>query len=936
MPFPGSDQQSLSYRVEIDRSSLSETVAMIRESVGQAMTDAVQMSMGASGRVLDAAAIATSRAQGVGSVIKETTQGLTSADAVTEQSKRGSATMSLMQAAAIRSGMADPGFSQTRTKLNTAANARMSDFKTNFEEGALSVTHGVGSVLSTIGSVATLASLFPPAAPIAVPVAAIADAGAALVSVGTMGWERTVERERFERALSKYGKWDARAITKDFEQRVRMMGDVNFGEATMVARSALANMGTQYVNQRDVANVLAESLNDWRAAGKLLGADRSEALAVTGELYRMGVRPGDQLRDLFAVTAATATTSGANAMALHQAGMQFGTESAARGYGLLAANMQFQIQTGALAEATRMGLVDRATLTTAAGFSGPVLEQQMAAATNMITEGRRLAMGTGYGRLATAGILAGGSGDLMSMGQAAAGMSLQQMLEAPALASTVDPAKVLAATTSQAAGTLKSLGQQVTNNALVSTLMQSYGMNESAARQQAMLYLNPEIMGRQQARMLQAEQTAFDESVNIAGGPARVWRSFESWAGDTWRENVTEGDTKNLLYGATVNPVTGLVARPALLATWLAEKATGSKYRGFGGVGTAVSDLWDVSGGELLRDIGDVFAWDEDPTSWVLATERGGGRARGAATMRMMTKSQIRGMTRLDFNTSMSEVEKTRNWVATHKGLSSNQAVVREMGRSIDADIGQWLDDNSGELSGIKNDLAYAAGGEWNRDKVTHLMAVGSTAIARIQGAKPGTEAYDEAIEAFAQEIQTDQSFGVDSIEQARKVAKEFVGGRASKAFSTEQYVDWARRRTDMTLAGMMGATLGSDQTKKDFAGRFLRGGASSTSGKAFMRLKDSGNLETFFSAAMSRGEISRDLISKAQKSGHSAFMEFQLELAAAAAPEQLRAANEKEQASRTTATASAGAMDERVLAKWEMIGDKLERLVTTLEARGN
>lgn len=912
MPFPGADQQNLSYRVEIDRSSLSDTVAMIREAVGQAMTEAVQSVAGASGQVMDATAVATSRVQGLRSVVDGATAGLTSPDAVTDQAKRGSATMSLMQAIAVRAGLSEPGFSTTRNQMSAAASMRMSQFSSGVDETILGVTNGAQSVLGIIGGVASAVALFPPAAPVAGLVATGAMVAEGAIGLATVGFERTIERERTERYLSKYGKGTAREMTRAFEERVRSLGGVDFEEASAIGRSALMNLGTQNMTAREAGQAMFDAIGDWKAAGKLLGADRSEALAITGELYRMGIRPGENVRSLFASSAAASQSTGMNAMALSQMGMQFGAESAARGYDLLSSNMQFQLQAGTIGEAIRAGSMSRATLTTIAGTTGPLPDQVIAATQNYLAEGRRFSMGTGFGQMASMNVLAGGRG--------AAGMSMQDLLSAPARMAQVDPTKVLGAAASQVATNLKSLGVQVTGDTLVSGLM-NMGMNESAARMQAHMFLNPEEVSIQRARAAITGQETYAESMDVAGGPTRLWRKLQSGIADTWRENITEGDSK-MLWAATGNVgMSGM--------TLLAERVTGSKYRGFGGAITAAGDLMDASLGEGLREIGDLFAWDENPNSAWYARDVAAARGKGATRLQILTQGEIKGMSSERFRDSLRAFTEKRQWMAKNYGMTDTKAVTAEMLKDADRVIGNWIDDNAGAVSGLQNTLKQKTSGmDWSKDKVKRVLSTGASAKLKFAQAKPGSKEAEQAIDDMADELMLDPSLGLESREQARAVAQETLAGSAMSSFREEDLQTIATARADSGVQQAMSAALEDDDTKKSLANRLFK--KDSAGAREFMKLKDTKGLDRFTKEAVEMGYVSQATKDRAKKAGVSITEQVQREVAMAGAPLDLKKKEAAAAAAAPKAKTDAGA--DSASGDVKQLVQRMDRLITVLE----
>jgi len=412
--------QTLAYRVEIDQSSLSETVQNIQAAVGQAMSTAIASVRGFS----DSAQATTSTALGTASgnlafMDQQRSRLLTQPTAAPAT---GTSVTQVIQAVAVKTGMIDPGFSQTQTGMMGAANATLRDVRSSIPEMASKAGHFLSGVLGW----GSMIGLVPGLGPVGLGLGA---AGTAL-DLSMVGLDRMNDRDAMQRMLMRYGDTSARAIVDQVERATVSMKNVGFDEASLVARSAILNIGPEYLNAGNAGKAVMDAIADWRFAGKALGISKEDALAETGSLYRMGIRPGDAVQNYFAGVSTAAQGLGVSTTALSQQAMQVGQASMGLGYDGLNAQNQFLIQTSMVAEGLRRGAMDQGKLSMMAGFFGSQADQGMAIAQQRMASSRVLANST-FGQFAMMGIASGQTGSISQMHAAASGASVQDILTMP-------------------------------------------------------------------------------------------------------------------------------------------------------------------------------------------------------------------------------------------------------------------------------------------------------------------------------------------------------------------------------------------------------------------------------------------------------------------------------------------------------------------------
>lgn len=805
----GQNEQQLRYRVEIDRNSLADTVQTVREAIGQGLTSAVQGVQGGADRVASTAAVAMASAQGHLGFLSETRARLTPDRSLGADS---SGTMTLMRSMAIRAGMVDPSFSSTRAGLSMAANSTMSEFRITAEEKALGAVNGLASVIGFAGTVAN----FVPG--IGAPVKAALDAALFGLEGSTMGWERSVERRRMQRMLGRYGASESGDITREFEDRVNGLANVSYAEASAVARTVLANVGPENLDRTQVRRALNDAIGNYQAAGKLLGMDREQALAETGAMARMGIWKADEVQGLLARTASAAMVTGMDPAALAVAGRSFMEGSAAIGYGAFSSGLQFQAQTGMIGEALRAGQMSRGMLTAAAGFAGPQANQVVAASQNYITEMRAVSE-TGIGRMISAGILAGGRGDIQALAGSAAGMSLQERMEFELNRYDVDPTRIASAAGATFTHQLGAMGVAPTQEALAGLYHAQLGMSLSAANLAAFNQIHPEIAERESYRARSAQQFALVQGGASSAGFGRFGAEMKSGFGDLWDSGIVQAPTET-------NPflITGTLGVSSAVTSSM-RWATGHDYRGFRGYGRALKDAWTGTVGTVVSGMWDNWSFTNRPGRGFLDMEN--QRFFDPERPQILGKTDVNSLTGSDLIEETSRLSSIRLGTMKDYGSTDAGKMVEYVQRNRANLIGEYVDKNNSAFNNRISGVQYALR-EPGKD-----INLGTSQAEAIFGAIVGDFAYagtkehptEAAIRKATEKIMLDPSLGAGlSNKQARQVVEAYQRSGVFNLIPDSIKSSIQKLSIDEKLIQGSRQILADEESKKHVAGMFVPG----------------------------------------------------------------------------------------------------------------
>jgi hypothetical protein len=418
MPPFDRQEKTLVYRVELDESSLAQSIRTARETVGVGLSQAVDQAAAVGQAVNLTAATAAAR---IGSHLEfmERTRQVLAAPEETRASAHG---LGVMRALGVKAGVVSPRFSETQASLESRADRELLGDPTGVKGlQRASTLMNVANFAAGIGLMFTGVGAVP---------GALLTVGSLVSQTGAdIGFDRAISKRMLAGHMRDVGMDRALAVSDEFERYI-MQQRVPFKEAMEVGQAALASMPRAALQDPTrLRNTLISAVETWGQVGKAFGMEKEEALAATTELFGLGIDP-IRLRNSSYIggVGQLANRFGINAGAMNAVGMDVMRQAMVGGYDALSAGNLFQLQTQMVAQMTRSGVLSRGDLAMAAGFSGPQSEMQLAASKNLMAAGMRFRE-TGFGNALAAGIAMGGQGDYMQLMARASTMSTQQMLE---------------------------------------------------------------------------------------------------------------------------------------------------------------------------------------------------------------------------------------------------------------------------------------------------------------------------------------------------------------------------------------------------------------------------------------------------------------------------------------------------------------------------
>lgn len=628
-------QKTLVYRVEMDESSVAQSIRTARETVGIGLSQAVDEAARIGQAVNFTAATAMARA-GSHLDFMDRTRQILAAPAETQLAPHGIGTI---KALGVALGSVTPRFSETQTSLDQRAGDKLFGDPT----GVIAMQRA--SAVANAGMFATgVGLMFVPGGQVA---GAALMATQALASIGvSTGMDRAIERRMLAAHMRGLGMDSAMNVARSYEDVANGL-NVGHQEAMQIGMAALASVDRSRLRTASGARgVLVGALNDWKSVGKGLEMEKEEAMSTAAEFYRLGVTPGS-LGSIVGGISAMSRGFNINPAALATATMDVMRQASVGGYDVMSAGNQFLLQSGMISQMMRSSVISRSDLAAAAGFSGPQAEQ-VSAVSQRMTSAMMQMRETGIGQLVSAGVLMGGGGDIRSLAAAAGRMTAQDMAEFAVRRNTnVNLPEEQEAILGTIRSAMKQAGINPTPNAVHQQLV-GMGMDFGVAKVLAHQDQRSMSIARLAARS-RAESAFFEGNQREKAIPA-FFGSVASGLGDMaemlWEGGEEEGSA--LMTGA----VFGIGA--ASLQGKMAS-VRGRKYLGIKGIGRAITDVGDAML-EPLRDIWSDWQWGKDSQTGEYKFLSDVSRVRGIGGF--ISKSEWKSMSRDEERALFADVDK--------------------------------------------------------------------------------------------------------------------------------------------------------------------------------------------------------------------------------------------------------------------------------------
>ena len=504
MPQFDRQEKTLVYRVELDESSLAQSIRTARETVGVGLSQAADQAMAVGQAVNVTAATAAAR---IGSHLEfmERTRQVLAAPDETRAAAHG---LGVMRALGVKAGIVSPRFSETMASLESRADSAVLGDPTGVKgmQRAATFTNmsmfamGVGLMFTGFGAVP----------------GAILTAGSVASSLGAeVGFDRGIQKKMLAAHMRDVGMGSATRIVDEFETYVNQQR-VSFREAMEVGQAALSSIPrAMQQNPTRLRDTLIAAVETWGQVGKAFGMEKEDALATTTELFRLGIDPMALRGSTYLGGISNLSKQfGINPGAMNSVAMDVMRQSMVAGYDALSAGNLFQLQTSMVAQMTRSGVLTRGDLAMAAGFSGPQSEMQLAAAQRMMQAGIHFRE-TSTGSAINAGLMMGGQGNYMDLIARASTMTSQQMLEFRSKATTGgDMTQQNLAVVDMMRDLIERTGNKATPAALEGQLM-GVGYDQGTARM--MSRMNRADIGTAQFGAMSSGQYEWEQGNSRAG-----------------------------------------------------------------------------------------------------------------------------------------------------------------------------------------------------------------------------------------------------------------------------------------------------------------------------------------------------------------------------------------------------------------------------------
>lgn len=773
MPFNDRQEKTLVYRVELDESSVAQSIRTARETVGVGLSQAVDQAAAIGHAVNVTAATAAARVGGHLEFMERTRQVL----AAPEETRNAAHGMGVMRALGVKAGVVSPRFSETAASLESRADRELLGDPTGVKGmQRTSAIANLGMFAAGIGLMFTGVGAVP---------GALLTVGSVASSMGVdIGMDRAIMRRQLAGHMSSLGMQAGLEVTNEFERYINQQ-KVSFRDAMEVGEAALTSIPrSQLGNRARVRDTLVSAVETWGMVGKAWGMEKEDSLSAVTELYRLGIDPM-MLRGSSYIggIANLSRQFGINPAAMNSASMDVMRSAMVGGYDAMTAGNLFQLQTNMIASMTRSGVLTRGDLAQAAGFSGPQAEMQIAAAQKLMAAGMQFRE-TGAGMAINAGLMMGGQGNYMDLISQAGAMTTQQMLEyrvnAPRSGNMQEQNL---AVVNMVRDIIQKSGGEATSAAIQGQLM-NLGYDSGTARMLARI--TPVTYGVSSASAMTGNQASWEQGNERAG-------FLGYYAG---KAGSTLGD-----FGEDL----------------------GRYGRGYG---RAAAMAWDNTVGSAWRTLWS--NWEIDP---VLGFQTGVATARSAPSimsereMRRMSPEARRRM-RATEDSMMSDYQ--RLYVKSGRERFSMQGFQQYVNDQLRRDLGHWADaeqpggvDNRNLLTKDVNYLKDEYGVSLNDDQMLSLVPIAE----RFRKELASTHSADgqrRLFEDTKNKILAMQTLGLNN-ESAQNVM-EFMGSDrmrsrvtdpefAARLIEKQSFADWAGTKT---------AILGDKELRTKLAGRLF------------------------------------------------------------------------------------------------------------------